>query len=133
MAEKTISISQLKKREEEGSEFEFEPEVTEIERFGELIDAMNQMVANESERVRADIARNQTNLEVLATLQSIIRKQASGPSPAAVDLTPIRDMIDELRAERMARDQASYEFAISRDGRGFAQKITASPIKPQTH
>lgn len=133
MAEKSISLSELKKLRDDGAEIEFEPEVTKIEQFSDLIDQLKLMVANESERIRADIARNQTNLEILATLQALVRKQGQAPSQPAVDLSPIKELLEDLRAEREARERASYEFDIQRDGRGFAHKITAKPVGPTTH
>ena len=132
MAEKPISLSDLKRLQDEGAEVEFEAEVTTIEQFSELVESLNTMVANESERIRADIARNQTNLEILATLQSMIRKQGQAPAPQPVDLSPIWELLEEIRAEREAREQnrGAYEFEVLRDGRGFAQKITAKPVAP---
>lgn len=133
MAEKTVSLSDLKKLESEGSTFDFEKEVLEIEQFGELVESLKTMVANEAERIRADISRNQTNLEILATLQAMIRKQGQGPKIEAPDFSPIYELLEEIRGEREARDRGAYEFTVKRDGRGFAQTITATPVAPTTH
>ncbi len=133
MAEKTISLDDLAKAQQDGAEVELELEVTTIEQFDELVDSLKQMVANESERIRADIARNQTNLEILATLQSMIRKQGQAPKVEAPDFAPIYELLEEIRGEREARDRGAYEFTVKRDGRGFAQSITATPVTPTTH
>lgn len=133
MAEKTITLDELQRLKSEGAEVEIETEVLSIERFDELLEAVKQMAANEAERIRADIARNQTNLEILATLQAMVRKAGEGPKAQPVDLSPIRDLIVSMHDERQARDRGAYEFAIKRDGRGFAQTITATPVSPTTH
>lgn len=91
------------------------------------------MVSNEAERIRADIARNQTNLEILATLQSLVRKQGQQPTAQPTDFAPLVAMLDDMRGDREAREQAAYEFEVQRDGRGFAQKIVATPVGRTTH
>jgi hypothetical protein len=134
MPEKTITLDELNKSKSSGAEFEFDPEVLSIERFGELIEAMKSMVSSESERIRADIARNQTNLEILATLQAVIRKQGQGPAPVPVDLNPIRELLEEIRAERN-HEPIDYDFNILRSGPGLspAVKIEARAIIPTRH
>lgn len=133
MADKSISLDELKKLRQKGAEVEFEAEITTIEQFDDLVAAVKAMVASEAERVRADIARNQTNLEILATLQSMIRKQGSAPSASPVDLTPIVELIQDIKAEREFRERASYEFEINRDQRGYMKSITANPTQPTKH
>ena len=136
MAEKPITLEQLQRDQEDGAEYEFDTEVTEIRGFSDLIDNMKRMVANEAERIRADIARNQTNLEILATLQSMIRKQGQGPAAQPADMQPIRDLLEEIRAERLrASDPVDYDFKILRSGPGFspAVEIQARAIKPTAH
>lgn len=131
MAEKTITLDELRRSKTDGAEFEFDPETLTIPQFGDLVEAMQRMVANESERIRADIARNQTNLEILATLQSLIKKQGSGPAPQPVDLSPIKDLLEEIRAER-THAPVDYDFNILRAGPGLspAVKIEARAVKP---
>lgn len=119
----------------DGGSVTFPKKPMEIERIGELIDTLRTMVANEEERVRADIARNQTNLEILATLQALIRKQGENrkPTETAVDFGPLVQILTEMQAERENRERGAYEFEIRRDGRGFAQRIIATPAGPTTH
>lgn len=135
MVDKSITLDELRKLEESGAEIEIEHHETQIAQFGDLIKALQTMVANEEERVRADLARNQTQLEILATLQSMIRKQGSGPAAQPVDLSPIRDLLEDIRAERHA-EPVDYDFNIIRpggDGYQPASKIEARAIKPTTH
>lgn len=114
-----------------GADIKFAPKAMEIEQFGELIEALKTMTSNEAERIRADIARNQTNLEILAALQGLIKKPAAGVNVPALDLTPIRDLIAELQADRH-REPVDYDFNILRAGPGLspAVKIEARAIKP---
>ena len=134
MVDKTITLAEFNRSRSEGDQFEFDPDTLNIERFGELIEAMQRMVGNEAERIRADIARNQTNLEILATLQAVIRKQGQGPSPTPIDLSPIRDLLEEIRAERH-HEPVDYDFNILRSGPGLspAVKIEARAITPTRH
>lgn len=135
MAEKTISLNELEKLKSEGAEVEIETEVMQIDRFDELLATLKSMAENEAERIRADIARNQTNLEILATLQSLVRKAGDGPKATPVDLSPIFTMLEEMRAER-TRAPVDYDFNIIRPGGdGFqpATKIEARAVKPVTH
>ena len=135
MAEKTITLKELDERRRQGVEYQFDPDILTIERFDDLIKALEAMVSNEAERIRADIARNQTNLEILATLQAVIRKQGQGPAVQPVDLSPIRDLLEEIRADR-TREPVDYDFHIVRPGgEGFqpATKIEARAVKPTTH
>lgn len=135
MAEKSITLNELERLKSEGAEVEIESDTVSIEQFGELLSTLRTMADNEAERIRADIARNQTNLEILGTLQSMIRKAGDGPKAAPVDLSPIRDLIDEIRAERV-REPVDYDFHIVRPGGdGFqpASKIEARAVKPTHH
>jgi len=132
--EKPITIAELNRAKSQGAEFDFDPDVLTIERFGDLIDALNTMAANESERIRADIARNQTNLEIMGALQNMIKKAGSGPAPVPMDLTPIKDLLEEIRASSV-REPVDYDFNILRSGPGLspAVKIEARAIKPTHH
>ena len=131
MVDKTISSSQLRKLAKEGADIKFAPTSMEIQQFGDLIDALKTMTSNEVERIRADIARNQTNLEIIATLQAIIKKPAAGVNVPPPDLQPIRDLIEEMRAERH-HEPVDYDFNILRAGPGLspAVKIEARAVKP---
>jgi hypothetical protein len=130
VVEKTVSAKQLKLLAKEGADIKFAPESMEIAQFGDLLDTLKTMAANEQERIRADLARNQTTLEILATLQALIKKPPAGVTMPALDLTPLKDILEEIRAERDFRSRIAYEFDIQRDGRGFSQKITATPVQP---
>jgi hypothetical protein len=127
-------MRELREREKRGARFELPEKPEKIEGFDDLVETLKCMVANEEERVRADLARNQTNLEILGTLQALIRKQGSGPAAQPVDLSPIRELVEEIVAEREARQARIYEFDIKRDANtGYAFQITATPKAPVTH
>jgi hypothetical protein len=118
-----------------GASVKFPKESMEIEQLGDLIEVLKRMAANEEERIRADIARNQTNLEILATLQGLIRKQGERKG-SPVDFGPLVQILADIKHEREEREDdngGAYEFDIKRDGRGFAQKIIATPVRPLTH
>jgi hypothetical protein len=135
VAEKTISQERLDQLERGGARIQYPKVPDQIEGFSDLVNTLKQMVANEEERVRADLARNQTTLEILGTLQSLIRKQGSGPAQQPIDLQPVMDLLEEIRAERQALP-VDYDFnIIRRGGDGFqpATKIEARAVTPQVH
>jgi hypothetical protein len=136
MLEKTMPYSELVELIKEGAEVKLPARTMTVEQLDELCATLKQMAAAEETRIAADIARNQTNLEILATLQGIIRKTSEKRTMSAnpaVDMQPVVDLLTELRAERKAREATTYQFDIQRDGRGFAQSIKAKPITPTTH
>jgi uncharacterized protein (DUF934 family) len=132
VAEKTISVAELLELAQEGAEIEHEPKRMVVEQFNDLVASLRQMVDNEKDRIESDLKRNQTNLEILATLQALIRKEEnrnrSGSTTMKMDLQPIRQMLMEFLADREERARTAYEFDIRRDGRGFAQSILATPV-----
>jgi len=131
-----MSLGQIRRLQKKGASVEFPAKPMQVEQLGDLIDVLKTMAANEEERIRADIARNQTNLEILATLQAMIRKQGENRkiSGSEIDLTPVVQILSEMKEERERNDNGgSYEFEIKRDGRGFAQRIVATPARPTTH
>jgi len=128
VVDKTITLEQLAKLRDDGAEFEFDRRPLEIGRLDELISKLDALVQAQAERTRADLDRSQTQLEVLATLQALIKKQAV--NTPTLDLTPIRDLIAELQAGSDLRSQSAYSFDIKRTGQGYLDKITATPIPP---
>lgn len=116
---------------EDGDEVEFDPQVTIIRGFEDLLSKLDTMIHNHEERIRADLARNQTQLEILATLQATIRAQVNQGKPQ-VNLEPIKTVLSEMQ-EQQNRPRPTWEFEIDRDNRGFMTKIKAKPQGQQLH
>jgi len=139
VAEKTITLDDLRELKNEGADVEISRKPMTIEQFGDLIKAVQQMVDNEQERIRADLARNQTNLEILAALQSMVKKQSEdlrkvlAAQPKTIDLTPFAEIVAEVQAMRAPTEPQSYDFTFERDRQGFASKIRATPVEPTRH
>lgn len=108
----------------------YDPQVMVIHRFDELLSKLETLIQENSERVRADLARNQTQLEVLATLQQIIRNNVTAKAP---NLEPLKTVLTQLQQQRDPGPRPAYEFTIDRDNRGFMSKIIARPQGPTTH
>ena len=125
--DKVIELDDL----EEGDEIEFDPQVTIIQGFSDLISKLDTIIQGHEERIRADLARNQTQLEILATLQATIRNQIAKGSPK-VDLEPLKTVLSEMQEQR-AMPRPAWDFEISRDNRGFMTKVTAKPQGQQLH
>jgi hypothetical protein len=101
-----------------------------IHRFDELLSKLDTLIQDNTERVRADIARNQAQLEILATLQQLIRNNVTARAP---NLEPIRTALTQLQQQREPGPRPAYEFTIDRDNRGFMSKITARPQGQTSH
>ena len=110
-----------------------DPEGREIARFGELIDQLKIMVAGNSEAVKADLARSAVQLEIIGSLQKLMRDRGtkSLPTPETLDLSPLREVLAQISAEREA---IPYQFDIQRaDNNGPMQRVIATPIPPTRH
>ena len=108
----------------------YDPQVMVIHRFDELLSKLETVIQENAERVRADLARNQTQLEILATLQQLIRSNVTAKAP---NLEPLKTVLTQLQQQREPGPRPAYEFTIDRDNRGFMSKITARPQGPTTH
>jgi len=127
---KLIEIDDL----EEGDEIEFdpqEPHVTVIQGFCDLLSKLDTLIQGHEERIRADLARNQTQLEILATLQATIRAQVNQGKPQ-VNLEPLKTVLSEMQ-ELKSAPRPAWDFEITRDNRGFMTKVTAKPQGQQLH
>lgn len=121
--DKVIEIDEL----EDGDRVEFDPHITVVKGFTDLVTKLDYIIQGHEERVRADLARNQTQLEILGTLQALIKKQveARGPDAPQLDVQPIVQALADIRSP----GASSYRFEIERDNRGFMQRITAVPAE----
>ena len=109
-----------------------DPEVREIARLGELIDKLSQMIDQGADRTRADLERSQVQLEVLSSLQKMIRQNGtkSHVSHETIDLSPLREVLTEISSMREA---VPYKFDIQRHEGGAMASVTATPIAPTKH
>lgn len=127
MAEKTMDFDELRELSEDGFEIEFDKKTMVIDQFGDLIEKLEQMVAANEERTRADLARSQTQLEVLATLQSLIKQQGGVPKAPPIDLAPLQTVLTQIQEASAERGRVAYEFDVQRSGQGYISKIVATP------
>lgn len=133
MADKpTITEAELNELVNKGAKITREAQPMVIARFDELLSKLDAMLQANVERVQADIARNQTNLEILATLQALIRNQVSSGKPHKAEIDQIKTVLAEITEQR-AMPKPAYEFTIDRDNRGFMSKIVATPQGHTTH
>ena len=130
MVDKAISLSDIRKLESEGSSFEFDTDVLQIEQFGELLETLRRIAGNEEERIRADLARNQTNLEIMGSLQALVKSlKGSGGGRIDLDLKPLEEILGQLTAKAHSHPLVTYEFEFTRDANtGGIFKIIATPV-----
>lgn len=131
MVDKTISKMQLHELQMSGAHVEFEKRPMVIEQFGELIKQISNMITAQEARAAADLSRSQTQLEVLATLQMLIKKDAGNTKSAPLDLTPLKVILAEIK-ESNNREPVDYDFKILRTGPGLspAHTIEARVVRP---
>jgi hypothetical protein len=116
---------------DDDDEIEFDPQLTVIHRFDELLSKFDALLKENDARIRADLARSQTQLEVLATLQTLVREQGRR-GRSQVDLGPIKTVLTELQ-EQQHKPRPTWEFEIDRDNRGFMTRVTAKPQGESLH
>jgi len=124
-----LELAEMKKL----GEIEYDPESREVARFGELIDKLSEMIAANAERTQADLARSQVQLEILASLQKLMRSSGtkSQITNETIDLSPLREILAEITT---AREAVPYRFDIQRaDNNGPMQRVIATPIEPTRH
>ena len=132
MVEKTINMAQLHELQKSGALVEIEKHPTVIEGFGDLIECLKGLAAAQEAQATADLKRSQTQLEVLASLQALIKKDTGVNRSPPVDLAPLHAVIAELKEASAAREPVDYDFKIIRNGPGLAPaaKIEARVVRP---
>lgn len=135
MAEKTISPDDLRELIETGAIIKKDYRPMVIEQFGELIDQMKRILDGKEERDRVDLARHQTNLEILATLQALVKKPINNGAAPAVEkqLRTVMEEFEKKDFEYEPEVKPAYDFEIKRDGRGFISGMKATPVQPTRH
>ena len=126
--DKEVTTAELARLAKKGV-VKFDPEDTNIARFGELLDKLTQLLEQKASDTQADLARSQVQLEVLATLQKTMSKRSQGGTKSQqIDLSPLREILDQLK-EMSAK--CSYQFDIQRDPHSsYMTGVTATPIPP---
>ncbi len=130
MVEKTVSLVDLQRRQKAGARLDFGPERMQIENFGELVAALKGMSANEQARITEALSRNQTQLEIIATLQQLVRRQPpSAPAAVDIDLTSLDDILATLVGKAHSHALVAYDFDFIREGNGGRTvRIRATPV-----
>jgi hypothetical protein len=131
VAHNTISLAQLQELQKSGAVVEIEKRPMIIEGFSDLIESLKGLIAAQEAQATADLKRSQTQLEVLATLQALIKQNASGNRSHPVDLSPLHTVLSEMK-ETGAREPCDYDFKILRSGPGLspATKIEVRVVRP---
>lgn len=133
MVDKTISVEELLALAKDGARIETDRRPMVIEQLGELIDRLDAIAKSNEERAAADLARSQTQLEVLATLQGLIRRQTGVKISPPLDLEPLKSVLTEIQQAVEHKPRVAYDFDIQRNGQGYLSKITATPHGQTTH
>lgn len=133
MAHKEISAAELLELAKDGATIRTEDRPTIIAQFDELVSKLEGLIEASNARAAADLARSKTQLEILGTLQSLIRSGNVTKSPA-VDLTPLKSVLTEIQGNTEPRPLSGYEFTVtSRDRLGDIEKLKVVPISPTRH
>jgi len=130
--EKLISQARLLDLARGGAQIKTEDQPSVIAQFDELVASIKDLIAATNERARADLARSQTQLEILATLQSLIRQNVTKSQPT--DLTPLKTVLTEIQGNTEPRPLSGYEFNVTkRDRLGDIETLRVEPISPTQH
>lgn len=107
-----------------------------IGKLDSMVKVMETRVATDREtslaRSGADEVRSKRQLEVLATMQSLIRS-GSVPKVQSMDLSPLKSVLSEIRTHSAAKAPVSYRFKVARTSQGFIDEIIATPQHASSH
>ena len=109
-----------------GADIKIERPEQRIYQFDELVRLLKELISMNIQRVEADKVRSQSQLEVLATLQALIRQQNVTKSHP-VNLEPLKTVLSEIQQNKQPAPHG-YEFNIERNRQtGYLEKIIATP------
>ena len=111
-----------------------DPEAREVAGFEDLIGEIRTLISQGAERTQADLVRNQAQLEVLATLQKMVRANGTKSHSAAepLDLGPLKEVLAQI-AETQNTPAVGYTFDIKRHEGGAMAQVVATPHEPTHH
>ncbi len=134
MAEHTdnMNLADMLELMKGGAKIEIARPAQIIAQFDELVSHIKQLIAGNEARAVADKMQAQSQLEVLATLQALIKKQPSGVNRSSpLDLEPLQTVLAEMaQANTMREEPHDYEFTFDRGPQGFTTKIYAKVVRP---
>ncbi len=134
MAEKTISTGELLRMIEDGAIVRAEQKNMVIEQFDELIKKLQGLIEAQQARATADLARSQTQLEIMGSLQTMIKQQGGRNSSAPVDLAPLHTVLSEMQeTQALHAEPHDYEFTFDRGAQGYMTKVHAKVVRPTQH
>ena len=122
---KTLTSKQMQAAQQEGDTFEFpDSGRRDIAGFSELVAEIKALVEAQRANAGADMLRSENFEQLLALLQKIVSRPASG-----MNMDPLHDLLSEMQSQPVL-GQVAYEFTVKRDQNGFMQTITATPVTP---
>jgi len=96
-----------------------------------LVVANEKIINNGAARAAADHSQAQSNLEVLATLQALIKKLSTGVTKSPpLDLTPLQTVLSQIAENKRTDAPHDYEFTFTRGPQGYTTKIHARVVSP---
>jgi len=126
-----MKLSDLLELVKGGASIKIDRPATSIAQFDELVEGFKQLIKDSTNRTAAELARSQSQLEVLATLQTLIKTNAGVNRSPPLDLAPLAEVLASIDKNSKPQPRSVYEFDIQRTDRGFIDKIIAIP-KPVT-
>jgi len=130
----SLSVSDLLELSKGGAKIKIDRPPQRIAQFDELVELTKQLIATNKARIEADEARNKSQLEVLATLQSLIRS-GNVTKSHPVDLAPLKTVLSEIQENTQAVERPSYVLSFDRTKQGFidGREITIRPVYNTKH
>ncbi len=109
-----------------GAKIKIDRPAQRIAGFDDLVKAISELNASNRARAEAEGARNQVQLEVIASLQALIKSQNVSKSQT-FDLTPLKSVLAEIQKNSRPAERTGYVFNVERTNQGFIEKIIAIP------
>ena len=133
MFDKTVSVDELLRLVQDGATVKTERHPMVIDQFNLLIAKLDEIAKANEARAAADLARSQTQLEVLATLQQLVRRQTGVNRSPPLDLKPLQTVLTDIQKASEEKPRVAYEFDVQRNLNGGIARIVATPQERMTH
>ena len=126
---KVLTKAELAELAKQGT-VKFDPQDTNIARFGELIEKLSALLEQNTARTQADLSRSQVQLEILGAIQKSINQQKRGVIRSQpIDLAPLQEILAQIQAATVERAEMAYSFEIQRGPNGGPmQRVIATPM-----
>lgn len=129
----SLDLSDLLELMKGGAKISIDRPAQTIAQFGEFVELVKDLIATNKERISVDAERYKSQLEVLATLQALIRSSNVTRSQST-DLTQLKTVLSDFKETMAPREQLGYKLTFNRTNQGFIDgEMLITPISPSIY